>query len=215
MKFSNFATVIVLTGATAFLSACGGSNSTVADEAAIKDINKKWQELIVAKDAKAIAELYVEDGEMLPPNLPKAVGRAAIEQGWNGFTSMPGMALTFETDKLVFAQSGDIAVETGTYKFSAGEGAAQTTEVGKSVVTWQKKDGKWHVLTDMFSSDTAPTPPAAPAAPVDATVAPADGAAVPADATAPATSGTAAPATPAAPTTTPAAPAAPATPPAH
>jgi uncharacterized protein (TIGR02246 family) len=196
MKLSNFAAVILVIGASAVLAACGGS-STTADEAAIKEINKKWQELIVAKDAGAIAALYAEDGQMLPANSPKAVGRTAIEQGWSGFFNIPGMALTFETEKFVFAQSGELAVETGTYKLVTGEGAAQTTETGKSVVTWHKRDGKWQVLTDMFSSDAPPPAPApvAPSTPIDAPL-----------------SGEAAPATPPLPAATPAASPAPAAP---
>ena len=50
MKLSNFAAVIVLTGASLFLTACGGSGSTTADEAAINDINKKWQELYIKRN---------------------------------------------------------------------------------------------------------------------------------------------------------------------
>ena len=192
MRFQHFAAVLLIAGTSAFLASCGGTESTASDEAAIKDINKKWMELIVRKDAKAIAEsIYAENGEMLPPNMPKAVGRSAIEQGWNGFMSMPGMQLTFETQALTFAKSGELAVETGTYRFVVGEGAAQSTELGKSVVTWIKKDGKWQVLTDMFSSDAPPAAPATPAA--TETPAPAEGA------SAPAAEGTTAPATPAAP----------------
>ncbi len=160
MRLSNFAAIIVLTGASLFLTACGGSGSTSADEAAITEINKKWQELIVTKNAKAISELYAEDGQMLPPNSPKAVGRPALEQAWNGFVGIPGMALTFETEKFIFAKSGDLAVEVGTYKFITGEGATQVTDIGKSIVTWRKQDGKWQVLADMFSSNTSPPTPA-------------------------------------------------------
>ncbi len=165
MKLSNFAAVIMLTGASLFLTACGGSGSTTADEAAITEVNKKWHELIVAKDAKGISELYAEDGQMLPPNMPKAVGRTALEQAWNGFVNVPGMVLTFETEKLTFAQSGDLAVELGTYKFTTGEGATQVTDIGKSMVTWRKQDGKWQVLADMFSSNTPPPTPAPVAIP--------------------------------------------------
>ena len=165
MKLSNFAAVIVLTGASLFLTACGGSGSTSADEAAITEINKKWQELIVAKDAKGISELYAEDGQLLPPNTPKSVGRPALEQAWNGLVSIPGMALTFETEKFTFAQSGDLAVEVGPYKFITGEGATQVTDIGKFIVTWRKQDGKWRILTDMFSSNTPPPTPAPVAVP--------------------------------------------------
>lgn len=184
MKMTKFAAVLVLAG-TVMLNAC--SPSTEADDAAIRATNKAWMEAIVAKDAKAIAAIYAEDGQLLPPNAPKVVGRAALEKNWAEFTAIPGMTLTFETETFVFAKSGDLAVEVGTYKFGAGD----MTDSGKSVVTWTKRNGKWFVLTDMFSSDQ-PAPPPAPAA----------------SATAPTE---AAPATPAAPAETPA----PATPPAH
>lgn len=204
MRLQNYAAMLLLAGATTFLVSCGGTESTAADEAAIKDANKKWMELIVKKDAKAIAtEIYSEAGVFLPPGAPRVVGREAVEKAWADMANIPGVALTFETDSLTFSKSGELAVEVGHYNFSAGEGAAKSTELGKSVVTWVKKDGKWQVLTDMFSSDTPPAA-AAPAAPAATeTPAPAEGTA------APATEGTPAPAT------APAAPAAPATPPAH
>ena len=179
MKFSHSAAVLLLAGSAAVLSAC--APSTEADEAAIHAQNKKWQELIVAKDAKGVAGLYAEDGQMLPPNSAKAVGREAIEKGWAGFMGLPGMALTFETEKFIFAKSADLAVETGTYKFTAGG----QTDTGKSVVTWTKRKGQWYVLTDMFSSDAPPAPPAPAPAPAPATGSPTD--AAPPEVVAPAT----------------------------
>ncbi len=160
MKKTMFA-ALALAGALA-LSAC--APSTESDEATIRATNKAWMEAIAAKDAKAVAAIYAEDGQMLPPNAPKAVGREALEKGWAGLMGMPGMTLTFETEKFVFAKSGDLAVDIGTYRFAAGG----QTDTGKSVVTWTKRDGKWLVLTDMFSSDLPVAPPAAPTAPAPA-----------------------------------------------
>ena len=157
MKSMKLAAVLVVAGGAAVLSAC--APTTEADEAAIREQNRKWQELIAAKDAKGVAALYAEDGELLPPNAPKAAGREAVEKGWEGFMGLPGMTLSFETEKFVFAKSADLAVETSTYKFTAGG----QTDTGKAVVTWTKRKGKWYVLTDMFSSDAPPAPP--PAAP--------------------------------------------------
>jgi uncharacterized protein (TIGR02246 family) len=175
-----------------FVAACGGP-APETEKAAIDEINKKWLEAIAAKDANAIAAIYAEDGHMLPPNAPKAVGREAIKKGWEGFLGLPGMQLTFETEKFEVARSADVAVEIQTYKFTTGEGAAQVTDTGKGLVTWVKRDGKWFVLADMFSSDLPPPPPA-PATDASAPAAPADGTApVPA---APAAPSPAAPATP-------------------
>lgn len=188
MRLANLAAAFVLAGASFVLAACGGDTGA-GDEAAIREVQKKWLEAIVAKDASAIAGFYAEDGQLFPPNVPKAVGRDAIQKGWEGFLGLPGMTLTFETEKFTFAKSNDLAVAVDSYKFSFGEGAAVNTEIGKAVVTWVKRDGKWYVLTDMFSSDTPPAPP--PATPA----APAETPAVDPTATTPA--GTPAPATPA------------------
>jgi len=193
MTRTNIAAALMLTAFT-LLTACGGGGSPQDDENAIRETNKKWMELIVAKDAKAVSEIYAEDGEMLPPNAPKAKGREALQKGWEEMFKIPDVNLTFDTERFVFAKSGDLAVEVGTYKF-AGAGM---TDTGKAVVTWIKKDGKWQVLTDMFSSDA---PPPAPA-PAPAATVPADSGAVPG----PAETGPA-PATP--PATTPPAPSTP------
>lgn len=190
----------VVAACAVLLAACGPGGHE-ADDAAIREANKVWLEKIVAKDAAAIGQIYADDGQFLPPNAPKAVGREAIQKGWTEMFAIPGVALTFETEKLVFAKSGDLAVDIGTYKFSMGEGATAVNDSGKSVVTWTKRDGKWLVLTDMFSSDLpAAPPPAAPAPASEAMPAPVDGATPPPAAEgatpAPATPETPAPATP-------------------
>jgi len=163
MRFSNLAAAFVLAGATVLLAACGDTGA--GDEAAVREQNKKWLEAIVAKDAASIAQIYADDGAMMPPNAPKESGREAVQKGWEELFKIPGVSLTFETERLVFAKSGDLAVDIQTYKFTGGEGAAAATDTGKSVVTWVKRDGRWLVLTDMYSSDLPAPPPPAPAAP--------------------------------------------------
>jgi uncharacterized protein (TIGR02246 family) len=199
MKRLPVAFAAVVAACVVLLAACGPGGHE-ADEAAIHETNKAWQEKIVAKDVAGIVQLYAEDAQFLPPNAPKAVGRDAIQKGWTDMFALPNVALTFGTEKFVFAKSGDLAVEIGTYKFSMGEGAAAINDSGKSVVTWTKRDGKWLVLTDMFSSDLpAAPPPAAPAPAPEVTPAPVDGTTPPAPegtTPAPATPETPAPATP-------------------
>ena len=168
MRLHQFAAVMLLAGTSTFLVSCGGTESTAADEAAIKAANTRWMELIVAKDGKTIAgEIYSENGIMLPPNAPRVTGRDALEKSWTGLVNIPGIQLTFDTDSLTFAKSGELAVEVGHYNFGMGDGATKSSEIGKTVVTWTRKDGKWQVLTDMFSSDAPamPAPAAAPATP--------------------------------------------------
>ena len=103
MRIAHLTAACVLIGTTLLLAACGGSGAN--DEAAIRDQNKKWLEAIVAKDPSAIAQIYAEDGTMLPPNAPKASGRDAVQKGWEEMFKIPGVQLTFDTERFVFAKA--------------------------------------------------------------------------------------------------------------
>jgi uncharacterized protein (TIGR02246 family) len=180
MNRLNVAVAAVVAVCVMFVAACGGA-SPEADKAAIGEANKKWLAAIAAKDGAAIGALHAEDASMLPPNAPRVAGREAIQTSWTQMMGAPGFALTFETEKLEVAKSGDVAVDIGTYTFTPGEGAQP--ESGKFVVTWVKRDGNWVVFTDMFSANQPPPPPPAPAAAPDAAAATPEGATAPADAT--------------------------------
>jgi ketosteroid isomerase-like protein len=172
MRALSFAIAIVACG---FVAACGGGSDPKADEAAIAEQNKALMAAIAAKDAKAATAVYAAEGELHAPNAPKAAGHAALEQYWTQMMGLPNVSLVFTTEKVVFANGGDVAVDIGSYQFSGGG----MTDEGKSVVTWVKRDGKWLILTDSFSSNRPlPPPPAAPAAETPA-VPPTDGATSP------------------------------------
>ena len=175
MKFS----AVLFGGAVLALAACSQqAASTKADEDAIRAQNQKWLEAIVKHDADAIAAMYAQDGAFMPPNSGKVSGHDAIKAAWQGMFQIPGVGLTFTTDKFVFGKSTDLAVDIGSYDFKSASGESSVHDKGKSVVTWVKRDGTWLVLTDMFSSDApmlppTPTPPAAAVPTAPATTAPA------------------------------------------
>ena len=63
--------------------------NTGADEQAIRGQVDRWLQLVKAKDAAAIAELYAEDGAVMPPNGPIGKGSAAIQQTWASMMRTP------------------------------------------------------------------------------------------------------------------------------
>jgi uncharacterized protein (TIGR02246 family) len=158
------AVLAVLGLAILSLAACnkGGSAAMSADEQAIRGLNAHWITVINNKDASASAAMYADDGGIYAPNEPPAIGHEAVLATWTNILQIPGMSLDLHTDKIRFAASKDLAVETGMYTLKSGDVNAPTVENGKYVVTWVKRDNAWKVYTDMFSSDTAP-PPAKPA----------------------------------------------------
>jgi ketosteroid isomerase-like protein len=115
--------------------------------------------------ADLVAAFYTEQGHLMAPNMPAAVGRPAITQGLAGMAAMkPDLKLTGEA----VVANGPIAIERGTYSFTfTPPGATATmTDTGKYLVHWQLVGGKWLMAEDIWNSDKEPMMPMqAPAKP--------------------------------------------------
>jgi len=124
-----------------------------AEEQAIRSEVAQWLELVKAKDAAAIADLYAEDGAVMPANVPIGKGRAAIQQTWASMMATPGFDLTFSPEQIIISSSGDMALDRGTYRLTVAPGGTPQTDTGKYVVVWRKLGGEWKAAADIFNSD--------------------------------------------------------------
>jgi uncharacterized protein (TIGR02246 family) len=126
---------------------------TARDEQAIRAQVDHWLQLIKAKDASGIAEMYAEDGAVMPPNAPIGKGRAAIQQTWASMMQTPGFDLTIVPDQIIVSSSGDMALDRGTYRLAVAPNGAAQTDTGKYVVVWRKIGSDWKAAADIFNSD--------------------------------------------------------------
>jgi uncharacterized protein (TIGR02246 family) len=126
---------------------------TGADEQAIRGHVDQWLQLVKAKDAAGIAELYAEDGAVMPPNAPISKGRAAIQQTWASLMRTPGFGLTFVPEQIIVSSSGDMALDRGTYRLAVAPNGTAQTDTGKYVVVWRKIGSEWKAAADIFNSD--------------------------------------------------------------
>jgi uncharacterized protein (TIGR02246 family) len=126
---------------------------TGADEQAIRGHVDHWLQLVKAKDAAGIAELYAEDGAVMPPNAPVGKGRAAIQQTWASMMRTPGFGLTFVPEQIIVSSSGDMALDRGTYRLAVAPDGTAQTDTGKYVVVWRKIGSEWKAAADIFNSD--------------------------------------------------------------
>ena len=127
-----------------------------ADEQAIRGQADRWLQLVKAKDAAGIAELYAEDGAVMPPNAPIGKGRAAIQQTWASMMNTPGFNLTFTPEQIVLSSSGDMALDRGTYQLTIAPSGKAQNDTGKYVVVWRKIGNEWKAAADIFNSDGPP-----------------------------------------------------------
>jgi ketosteroid isomerase-like protein len=87
------------------------------------------------------------------------VGKDAIRKYVSDAFATPGFSITWQTDKVEVAQSGDLAYSTGTDRMSLnGPDGKSVTEESRGVAIWKKQpDGSWKCVVDVMS----------PAAPLD------------------------------------------------
>ncbi len=142
--------------AVATITGCAGLLvDRSAEEQAIRDLDEKWLGAIARGDAAAVANIYTADGAFMAPNAPAANGRKAVEAAWKGLMGLPALSLKFRATRIDVAASGDLATDIGTYTLGFDGKSGRVTDDGKYVVVWQKIDGRWQVLADIFNSDRA------------------------------------------------------------
>src|SRR4029078_9924071 len=139
--------LLVLSVTALLLSACQAGDkpanntakSTAAvdagtDEQAIRKQVSHWLELVKAKDAAAIAELYTQDGAVMPPNAPTSKGHAAIQKTWASIMNTPGFDLFISPEQIVLSSSGDMALDRGTYQLTVAPSGKAPQDTRKDVV---------------------------------------------------------------------------------
>jgi len=132
------------------------------DEKAILAMEAEWSKS-AASGIDAFVSYYAEDASVFPPNMPVATGHAAIKSGLGPLMATPGFSLSFQSNKVEVARSGDIAYSSGTYSLSMNDPKGNPmTDKGKFVTAFRKNaEGKWKVAADIFNTDMPlPAPPA-------------------------------------------------------
>jgi ketosteroid isomerase-like protein len=103
----------------------------------LRDYERAWQ----ARDPKALAELFTDDGFVLSNGKVAVRGRAAIVEAYSG----QGGPLALRAYE--HATSGDVGYIIGGYTANAGE-----EDHGKFVLALRKVDGRWMIAADIDNS---------------------------------------------------------------
>lgn len=131
-----------------------------AIEEAIEAANTQFETAVAANDTVAIANLYAEDGSVLPPFMPRGEGRDAVRGVFASLlTPSPNPTLTLDTDKVIVSESGDMATEIGRWAISGTTpDGMEWQESGKNLRVWSNVGGTWQIIADAWNSDAPPAP---------------------------------------------------------
>lgn len=161
---------VAVSGALLVAVACGPQAETAeqmetrmqTESAAVRttidSLAREFATHLNAGHPDVVAGFYAENAVLMPPNMPSATGRQAIQDVFKQFTDMKAQ-LTL-TPQAVSA-NGPLAVERGTYSvtFTPPGATAPITDTGKYLVHWHMMDGKWVMVEDIWNSDLPPPPP--------------------------------------------------------
>jgi uncharacterized protein (TIGR02246 family) len=134
------------------------TRSPNVDERGIVAADRAWGYAATAKDLDQTLSFYAEDAVLLAPNAPAAEGRPAIRAFWSAEFKDPAYSLSWHTDTVTVARSGELGYARGSYDATYTAEGRAVREHGKFLVIWKKVPGAWLVAADMFSPDAPPTP---------------------------------------------------------
>ena len=134
--------------------AATGPADRSADDAVIRANVAAFVKAYNSGDAKAAAELFAPDGQVITQDGETLEGREVIEQGFNEiFAETPQTQMEVTVDSIRFIGS-DLALEVGSTKDTPAPG--ETPEYGRYTVLHVKRDGKWLMAA---ARDTEGDPP--------------------------------------------------------
>jgi uncharacterized protein (TIGR02246 family) len=116
---------------------------------AIEAANAELVDAYRRGDARAVAAMYTEGGQLYPPNEMIVGGREAIEKYWKA--AMDSGVKAFELRTVEAEGLGDSAVEAGTYTLYGKDGT--TLDRGKYLVLWKRAGGAWKLHRDCWNSN--------------------------------------------------------------
>jgi ketosteroid isomerase-like protein len=131
----------------------------------LKAREAQWQKDYAAKDVEGLSGQYADDAAIAGPGDPLATSDVDRRKLIQGMTSDPNFALTFGSDRILVAISGDLASSRGHYSLTMTDMASckPVTCNGYYLTVFKKQgDGSWKAIEDFITP--GPAAVAAPAA---------------------------------------------------
>ncbi len=127
-------------------SGSGTLQKSVFDK--IVEANGNFMAAFANQDAEAMAALYTEDAQLLPPNGDFQIGSTAIEAFWGSLFNAGFDGVVLET--LEVHGNGTLVSEIGLFTLYLN---GQYFDNGKYIVVWKKVNGNWFLHRDIWNSN--------------------------------------------------------------
>ncbi len=120
-----------------------------AEEQAVRNRSGEWMNFANSKDAASIANgIFAPDGILISEDKAHR-GPAQIQAAMEAqIKKTPDAVVSWTSDKVQVADSGDLAVEFGSFTVDPDGEGKKPAHQGSFATTWAKVDGQWRVTSD-------------------------------------------------------------------
>jgi len=120
----------------------------------IRELDEGWLEAAARRDLDGMIAIYAPEAQELQPGLPPIIGRDAIREFYLELIErLPRFQHSFTMDEVTIAESGDLAIVRGTYRFVPDDSIPDQMEIGKFVAVWVFYSGDWKLQINISNSD--------------------------------------------------------------
>jgi ketosteroid isomerase-like protein len=131
-----------------------------AEEEAIRNRSGEWMNYANSKDAASIANGIFAPDAILIADEKAHRGSAAIQAAMEAdMKASPDALVSWSSDQVRVADSGELAVETGSFNFDPDGAGKKPAIQGSFVTAWAKVDGQWRAITDAGGENAAAAAP--------------------------------------------------------
>jgi len=117
---------------------------------AIDKGNAEWVEAWEKGDPEMVAAIFTDDGVMLSQGGKVFKGRQQILERQKAAMQSVTRPIKVSVITVKIWLNGDVAYETGKYKYEYTEKGTPVTEEGRYVTMWKRqRDGSWKLSVDM------------------------------------------------------------------
>lgn len=109
------------------------------------------------RDIERILSYWTDDAVVLPPGLPRVIGKAALRNYVQASMQIPGFQISWTTTEVAFSPDRNMA-----YMFSQnavtmnGPDGTPVTTMGRAITIWRREsDGQWRCAVDIWNAEPA------------------------------------------------------------
>jgi len=130
------------------VTAAGCAPQATDQSAELGALTDNWENALNAGDVDALVGIYSEDCVLMPPNADLMTGQDAAR---TAFGAMIAAGQTGELETIKAVAAGGVGYHVGTFLLRDASG--KLIDRGKYLEGWQKVDGEWKIVHDIWNSD--------------------------------------------------------------